>query len=947
MKQNLLFLKIQKHSKRTFIAVFCFVANVVFAQNPLLLSNPFPGSGGRSIQEIVSTQAGKTFYNTVDNNNPFSSLWGLWVTDGTPSGTMKMKLTSPSIPGGQGPFLSTEATMLTQLGNNKIIFAGDNESGYGEVWVSDGTQPGTFVLEQFISGGSGGPVANGTSFGNSVIYSVITNDLKLQLHKTDGTIPGTSLIYDFGQYTNYGIGNFKTIGNTIYFELINTTTTHYEMWRTDGTPAGTYQVKDLGQDYILESDFMAFNNNIYFITNSSTYGDYIWKSDGTNAGTAPLKQISTTRTYDNIFPSYSATSNALYFAANNNINGNELWKTDGTAAGTFMLSDINPGSATSSPKYFVTLNDVLYFSASDGKNGRRLWKYDVNSGGVPVIVSGAAGNPNFLTLQNNTILFSATSSLGVTGLWVSDGTAGNTVQITKINPVLTGYPNQTLVTVSGNSAYFIGPFDFNGDGLNDPCIYKYTVPQKIWTGSVSTDPSDANNWFPTGGPSQTDNVLISPSSVNSMVSPSFFCNDLINNGGEIIMQNGLILMDGNFYNEGVVDNSVPGVFGVVGNTNRYHSIGSPGNFVGQFTASSNVIMNLTANTKFNALRIEGADTIYLGDYQLTVDNYPIYTPTYITNGFGKLFLPVGSTPVTFSLTNPVTITNNGAPDYFGVSVSNAVLKNGFNGDTVRTQVVNKTWDIVKQTGGPANVNITLQWNAADELPGFVRNNVYLNHYINGAWDNGTPGVASGSGPFTFSRTGITSFSPFTVSSSTSALPVNLVSFTANKINNAVQLNWQTVSEKNFSFFAVERSADGMIFSSLGEVPVSFNNSTTKNYSYTDGSPIAGTNFYRLKMVDADGKFTYSKIVAVKNDNNNSFKIFPNPANDILYVQISGSNDFTTLQIFDAGGRKLKEEKVVLNSNTSHSINIKNLPKGVYNLFLKSKTINEHQTFVKQ
>ena len=108
------------------------------------------------------------------------------------------------------------------------------------------------------------------------------------------------------------------------------------------------------------------------------------------------------------------------------------------------------------------------------------------------------------------------------------------------------------------------------------------------------------------------------------------------------------------------------------------------------------------------------------------------------------------------------------------------------------------------------------------------------------------------------------------------------------------------------------------------------------------------NFFRLKIVDADEKFTYSKIVAIRFDgNNNALQIFPNPAEDILHVQVTGSNEKAILQIIDQSGRKVKEERIILNGTSSFSIDIEELSKGAYNLLLKSSTLNEHQKFIKQ
>ena len=238
----------------------------------------------------------------------------------------------------------------------------------------------------------------------------------------------------------------------------------------------------------------------------------------------------------------------------------------------------------------------------------------------------------------------------------------------------------------------------------------------------------------------------------------------------------------------------------------------------------------------------------------------------------------------------------------------------------------------------------MQWNAADELPGFDINNVYLNHYTSGAWDSGTPGIASGSDPYTFTRTGFTSFSPFSISSSTSVLPVNIISFSANKLDRAIQLNWQVASEKNIAGYELERSAEGNNFSKIVDIQVSTNN----NYSFTDLQPLQGINFYRLKMIDADGKFTYSKVVAINMDSRNvRLQIFPNPARNILNIQVNGFSENALLQIIDITGRKVKEEKISLNGTTSVSVDINNLSKGTYNLLLKGNSINEQKKFVKE
>ena len=963
MKKNLHFLQLLITVKKLNLVknllylTFFFISLPVFSQNPLLLNNPFPVGSGRSIQKIVSTSTGKTFFNTVDNNNHFSPLWGLWTTDGTQAGTNKLTLTSPPVPGGTNNFISSEATLLSKLGNDKIIFAGDNEGGYGEVWVSNGTQAGTFVLEQFFgSSSTGTTVSNITTFGNNVVYSVITNDNKLQLHKTDGTYAGTGIVYDFGLYTDYSVGYFKTIGNFVYFELNNNTTTHNEIWRTDGTAAGTVQIKDLGQGYGFASDFMSFANNIYFITISSTFGDYIWKSDGTNVGTAPLKQISTTFNSDNLFPSYAAVENSLilsknllYFAANDGSRGKELWKTDGTVAGTGMTFDFYTGATGSNPNWLTVLNNQLYFTANSSffPQGTALYYYNGSQFSQPI---STASNPSNLTVQNNTILFSAAQNTSDGNeLWITDGGTANTFEIANINPVANASSNPSLMSVTGNNTYFAATFDVNGDGIDDPAIFKYTAPQKIWTGNINSDGSNIDNWFPQGVPANGDNILFPANPLNNYTNPFLFCNDFINNGSTINVNNGLCLISGTFYNTGTINNtSGGGVFGVVSNnTNAIRNIGSPGFYNGQLTLSGGLNTRLTSNIKVNTLRVEGGDTIYLGPYSFQIDAFNLFIPKIITDSSGRFIMPVGSSPVTFPVMadtksyTPVTISNGGVVDYFAVNVKNNVLKNGTAGDTVKQQVVNKTWNIFEALGGGSNATITAQWNAADELAGFNRNNVYLNHYTAGAWDSGTPGVASGLGPYTFTRNGFTSFSPFSISSSTSVLPIHLISFTATAQKDKVQLQWSTATETNSRDFKIQRSLDGINFETIGTVVAAGNSSTIRNYSFDDLQSISLKGklvFFRIVETDIDGHLFYTDVKKVKiGDGKNNFTLVHNPVqNEALLNYESVEKYGALIRVVDHLGRVIISKQVqIIEGVNQIKLQTGNLAKGIYEVELTS------------
>lgn len=119
---------------------------------------------------------------------------------------------------------------------------------------------------------------------------------------------------------------------------------------------------------------------------------------------------------------------------------------------------------------------------------------------------------------------------------------------------------------------------------------------------------------------------------------------------------------------------------------------------------------------------------------------------------------------------------------------------------------------------------------------------------------------------------------------TFALPVKLVSFTAEKYENTqARLQWTTASEINNDHFEIERSADGDNWEAIGEVKGHGTTNEQQNYSYIDAKPLAGINYYRLKQVDEDGKYEYSSIAAVDFTSGNAeqvnttiMQVYPNP-----------------------------------------------------------------------
>ncbi|MCF0074716.1 T9SS type A sorting domain-containing protein [Dyadobacter sp. CY261] len=156
---------------------------------------------------------------------------------------------------------------------------------------------------------------------------------------------------------------------------------------------------------------------------------------------------------------------------------------------------------------------------------------------------------------------------------------------------------------------------------------------------------------------------------------------------------------------------------------------------------------------------------------------------------------------------------------------------------------------------------------------------------------------------------VTGFSGFFVTGQPeSALPVTLVSFQAKKRENQAYLQWQTNSEINSRLFEIERSRNGKEWHYLGEVNAQGDEHTRTEYSYTDALPMAGTNMYRLKMIDRaadgeEGSFAYSRISAVEFAAE-AAALYPNPAVNASTVHVRGVavGEIVKASIVDLTGR---------------------------------------------
>ena len=153
------------------------------------------------------------------------------------------------------------------------------------------------------------------------------------------------------------------------------------------------------------------------------------------------------------------------------------------------------------------------------------------------------------------------------------------------------------------------------------------------------------------------------------------------------------------------------------------------------------------------------------------------------------------------------------------------------------------------------------------------------------------------------------------------VPVNLISFTGNEAEGKIYLQWNTANESTGSHYEIEQSIDGINFMNITSIT-----GGKQHYSFTQNNTSDGNElyYYRLKIIDKDGQFSYSNVLTIKIKYTKGFNISPNPAKN--FVTISGINRPGTVSIIHTNGAVLFTAKA---SNPSTNINISSFPAGLY------------------
>ncbi len=490
--------------------------------------------------------------------------------------------------------------------------------------------------------------------------------------------------------------------------------------------------------------------------------------------------------------------------------------------------------------------------------------------------------------------------------------------------------------------------------------------QAIYTfnGTTNANWNTASNWSCAGIGCTTNNRPPNPLPSTDEIIINAQCNLTINytisNGGTLTVNSGSfrlrinsnntltnsgeIINNGTFNTQGTLGVIVNEALGMITNNGTINNNGSITNN-GDFDNLS-VINNNNIFTNSNTGSITNGD-----DAADSFDN----NGTLILNGFLTNFdaTALDNTGGTIEGTGTITgdFTNAGTVSPAGSGALSTLTIDGdfTNTGTVSIEINETPSSDVLNVTGTANLGGTLEvliYTLGEIQPGQDFIPVTAPTVIGTFATYIYPGIPS-------DWTQVTNPTDFTFSYSNLAapLPIELVAFAGRKVGSQVQLYWETATEKNNALMEIERSADGQVFSKIGEKkPYGDGNSLAlQRYEFTDYQPLPGLNYYRLRQLDLGGKDTYHKTIAILFDevkNEEGVRVFPSPAAETLHFALAQETTATgTIRVLDMSGRAMLQLPLPIGIQQDQ-MDISSLPQGQYILSIQAGRTSYNIKFAK-
>lgn len=358
-----------------------------------------------------------------------------------------------------------------------------------------------------------------------------------------------------------------------------------------------------------------------------------------------------------------------------------------------------------------------------------------------------------------------------------------------------------------------------------------------------------------------------------------------------------------------------------------------GDYNESITSTKNITFQPTSSGPSDAsldnLGINGTSTMLTLSGNLLINNAVTLTDGIIDVSSGQLRLGSSASDLAESSTSYITGNvvldarniGTGSIDFLGASIAagaddigNVTISRNSGAVGIITAgnsntSISSSWDITVDTQPAAGRDVSFTWlPAQDNGKDMTQISVFRNP--GSGWSQvAGPFDVSALNPRVVNVTGVTEFSEWSMAQNDAPLPVTLVKFEAREVGQSILLNWHTASEINSSHFEIQRSNNGNDFFALAEIPSHQNSQVLRKYKWNDQtsfvSPIV---YYRLKMIDLDGTYEFSKIISVEPNFSNSLQIYPNPAQDFIQVKAWSNQSIDHFSIIDIHGRTVSSMK---------------------------------------
>ena len=421
-------------------------------------------------------------------------------------------------------------------------------------------------------------------------------------------------------------------------------------------------------------------------------------------------------------------------------------------------------------------------------------------------------------------------------------------------------------------------------------------------------------------------------------------NGLFEANGNITFQNsGTKTFRNGITGTGNVNGSTSGKFIISGTT---ASLGGSGLLTlptaGMDIGSSTTVIMVSDKAVTGNIALLSNALVILGNNNLTMTGTisgGSATSHIVTNANGKLLINnIGATPVFFPIGANTTSINqleiyNGDNKNYGARVEIGI------NPSIRFPIaaINRTWlvSVSSNPVGPVNVNFYYATGDGNALFNYTTN--VEQGFYTGVWNVINTGLTQMGGPPNYQvNTTVSSFaanpSALMILGNIPAIlePNNSITLYAQKQNEKTILNWTVAGISTIERFIAERSVDGRTFSVLSELP-------STGFGFADIQPLPGLNYYRIKLIEKDGKITYSNVAVILNAAKgfDLISIAPNPiVNGNFKLNISAAQKMQMdIVITDMQGRVVQKQTVSMAAGINAvGMNINNLAKGTYQVY---------------